>query len=396
MAPPLSGLFVLDLSWALAGPYATMILCDLGAEIIKVEKPGEGDPSRVFGPFVNGVSSYFASISRGKKSIAVDFKAEEGREIIRRLAAKADVLVENFRPGTLDKVGLDYEAIKRINPQIIYASCSGFGSSGPYKNKAAMDVIIQGMAGTMSITGEPGRPPVRVGFSIGDIGAGLFLAIGIMTALYERSQSGQGQYLETSLLDAQLALLENASARLLLTGENPQPVGSRHPLITPFQAFETKDGYMVLGLATQKHWHTFLEKVGRTELAENKRFIDNEARCQNHAALEPIINSITKTKSTKEWLKELEEMGLPCGPVNKMGQILTDPHVQQRGMVVEVQDKQAGTLRLINNPLIFSRTGAQVKDGIPALGEHTEEVLQRVLGLCEEDLDKLRKCGAIG
>ncbi len=395
MPGPLDGLFVLDLTWALAGPYASMILGDLGARVIKVEKPGEGDPSRVFGPFVNGVSSYFASISRGKKSVAIDFKTAAGRELIKKLAAKADVLVENFRPGSLEKLGLDYPSIREVNPKIIYASCSGFGSSGRYRDKASMDVIVQGMAGAMSITGEPGRAPARVGFSVGDIGAGLYLAIGILTALYQRQLSGQGQCLETCLLDTQLALLENAAARFLLAGENPEPMGSRHPVITPFQAFKTKDGYMVLALATQKHWQLFWEKVGQAELAKEERFVDNDARCKHHAELEAIINNLTCTRTTKEWLAELEEAGLPCGPVNTMADILTDPHVTERGIVAEVKDKRAGTLRLINNPLRFSRTPARLKDGIPALGEHTEEVLKEILGLSNMEIEHLAKTGAI-
>ncbi len=395
MPGPLDGLFVLDLTWALAGPYASMILGDLGARVIKVEKPGEGDPSRVFGPFVNGVSSYFASISRGKKSVAIDFKTSAGRELIKKLAAKADVLVENFRPGSLEKLGLDYPSIREVNPKIIYASCSGFGSSGRYRDKASMDIIVQGMAGTMSITGEPGQAPARVGFSVGDIGAGLYLTIGILTALYQRQLSGQGQCLETCLLDTQLALLENAAARFLLTGENPEPMGSRHPLITPFQAFKTKDGYMVLALATQKHWQLFWEKVGQAELAKEERFVDNDARCKHHAELEAIINNLTCTRTTKEWVAELEEAGLPCAPVNTMADILTDPHVTERGIVAEVKDKRAGVLRLINNPLRFSRTPARLKDGIPALGEHTEEVLKDILGLSNMEIEHLAKTGAI-
>lgn len=396
MAGPLANLFVLDLTWALAGPYATMIMGDLGAKVIKVEKPGEGDPSRVFGPFVNGVSSYFASISRGKKSVAIDFKTPAGQALIRKLAAKADVLVENFRPGSLDKLGLDYASIKKVNPRIIYASCSGFGSSGRYRDKLSMDVIVQGMAGTMSITGEPGRSPARVGFSVGDIGAGIYLTIGILSALYQRELSGQGQYVETCLLDSQLALLENAAARFLLAGENPQPMGSRHPVITPFQAFKTKDGYMVLALATQRHWQLFWEKVGRPEIAKDERFVDNAGRCKNQAELEAIINDLTSTRTTKEWVAELEQAGLPCGPVNTMADILTDPHIAERGIVAEIKDKQAGTFRLINNPLRFSRTPGQLKDGIPALGEHTEEVLKYILGLSQEEINELRKAGAIG
>ncbi len=311
MAGPLKGVRVLDMTWALAGPYCTMVLCDLGAEVIKVESPDGGDPSRKSLPFIEGVSSYFLSVNRGKKSVAVNLRHPQGKEIVLALANQSDVLVENFRPGVMDRLGLGYGALRETNPRIIYAACSGFGQKGPYAHRPAYDVVVQGMGGTLSITGEAGGPPVRVGFSIGDIGGGIFTALGVLAALHERESSGQGQMVDISMLDGQIALLENAFARFFATGEVPQRIGTRHPLRTPFQAFPTQDGHIVLAAGEERFWQRLCQVINRPDLLRDERFKDNPSRTRNHDQLEPILKEITQTKKTAEWVALMDKKRYP-------------------------------------------------------------------------------------
>ena len=289
MAGPLEGIRVLDLTRILAGPYATMILRDLGAEVIKIEQPETGDEARDFGPFKNDFSLYFMSVNRGKKSVTLNLKSPRGKELFLELVKGSDILVENFRPGTMEKLGLDYESLKKHHPSLLYAACSGFGQTGPYAMRGAYDMIIQGMGGIISITGEPDRPPVRVGTSIGDITSALFTTIGILSALRHRDQTGEGQLIDVGMLDCQVAILENAMVRYFSNGDIPRPLGRRHPAITPFEVFESADGYVVIAIGNNELWRKFCEHVGRPELIDDERFHTNALRTENHESLFPIL-----------------------------------------------------------------------------------------------------------
>lgn len=398
MERPLRDIKILDLTWALAGPFGTMLLADLGAEVIKVERPVVGDFSRSLEPFVDAVSTYFFSINRGKKSIAIDLKSEKGRDLFLNLAAQSDVVVENFTPGTMKRLGLDYEVLQGVNPRLIYAACSGFGQNGPEAEKPSLDVIAQGRAGIMSITGEEGRGPVRVGVSIGDLSAGMFLALSILAALLERKESGKGQMIDISMVDSLVALEENAFVRYFATGEEPQRLGTKHPLMSPFQAFPTQDGYIVLAATGPiEQWALFLEKIGCLELLSDERFHNPRTRYKYHKELEPIFSEALSKRTTREWLIEFEEIGIPCGPLQTIAQAAGDPLLRLRNMFVDLPlpGAESGSLRVVNTPMRFSRTPAGPDSGAPALGEHTGEYLKRWLGLKEEEIAALRQEGVI-
>lgn len=397
MAGPLEGIKVLDLSWVLSGPYATMVLSDLGAEVVKIERPGVGDIARGNGPFVKGLSSYFLSPNRGKKSVTLDIASARGREMLLRLAERFDVIVENFTPGTMKKLGLDYEVIEARNPRIIYAACSGFGQTGPYSHKPAFDIIVQAMGGIMSVTGEPGGPPVRPGASIGDIAAGLYLCIAILACLQERQKSGRGQMIDIGMMDCQIALQENAFVRYLATGEVPRPLGTRHPVFTPFQVFQTKGGYIAVAIAggLNDQWPLFCAAIGHVELIDDARFKDGWTRTQHYAVLGPILSNAIRQKPTAEWLAEFEQAGIPCGPVNTIDEVVADPQTKDRNMVIEVQHPVAGSLRVTNTPVKLSRTPPEVERAAPDLGEHTAEVLEQMLGMTESEILELRQGGVI-
>ena len=397
MAGPLDGIKILDLTWVLSGPFATMVLSDLGAEVIKVERTEVGDIARGNGPHINGVSTYFLSLNRGKKSIVINLASQSGKDLFLKLISHVDVIVENFVPGTMSKLGLSYEVINKRNPKIIYASCSGFGQTGPYANKPALDIIIQAMGGIISITGEPGRPPVKPGISLGDIAAGLFLSISILAALQERHNSGKGQRIDISMLDCQLAILENAFVRYLATGEIPQPLGTRHPVATPFQVFPTRDNYIAVATmgGAQDQWPIFCSLIGRLDIIDDKRFKTGWLRTKNYAILEPILNEAMKAKNTAEWLREFEAVSIPCGPVNSIPQIAADSQVKARDMIIKVSHPKFGDFRVVNTPIKYSRTSCEVKHGPPELGEHTHTVLKNMLGLNEEEISQLKEGGAI-
>jgi len=378
MPGPLEGVKVLSFARNLAGPYCTMILCDLGAEVIKIEEAGKGDSARGISPHIRGISSYFLSINRGSKSIALNLREERAKEAVFRLVDRVDIVVENFRPGVMKRLGFDYESISARNPRIIYASISGFGQKGPYSAKPAYDMIAQGVGGTVSITGEPGRPPVRVGFSIGDIGAGLFAATAILAALHEREKSGKGQWIDVAMVDCQLGFCENACARYFATGEIPQPLGSRHPLLTPFQVFATRDGYMILITVSEEEWQKFCKLTGRDDLASDSRFQSHPARIENYSAFEPQMNELMKTRTTAEWLAFLEPAGIMCAPVNNIAQVVHDPHILEREMVVEVEHPREGKLKVIGTPMKFSRTPCRIQKACPDLGQDTEGILKKL------------------
>ncbi len=397
MAGPLDGIRVLDLTQVLFGPFATMMLSDMGAEVIKIERPVVGDIARGNGPVVRGVSTYFLSLNRGKKSVTMNLANEQGREVFLRLVKEVDILVENFTPGTMERLGLSYEEVKEHNPRIIYVAGSGFGQYGPYANKPAFDVIVQAMGGVMSITGEEGGPPMRPGVSYGDIAAGLFLCIAALAALQERNKSREGQFVDVSMLDSQITVQENAFVRYLNTGEIPHPLGTRHPVITPFQAFQTKDGYIAVALrgGVKDQWPLFCAAIERVDLIDDPRFEDGWERTQNYKDLEPILTDVMKTRTTREWVEELEQAGIPCGPVNTIDQAAGDPQVAARDMIIEVEHPEAGKFGVVNTPFKFSRTPYKVERASPELGEHTHEILNKLLGMTKEEISKLEDSGAI-
>ena len=395
MAGPLKGIRVLDLTRILAGPYATMILRDLGAEVIKIEQPEVGDEARDFGPFKNDFSLYFMSVNRGKKSITLNLKSRRGKELFLELVKGSDILVENFRPGTMEKLGLDYESLKEHHPSLLYAACSGFGQTGPYAMRGAYDMIIQGMGGIISITGEPDRPPVRVGTSIGDITSALFTAIGILSALRHRDQTGEGQLIDVGMLDCQVAILENAMVRYFSTGDIPRPLGRRHPAITPFEVFESADGYVVIAIGNNDLWRKFCEHVDCPELIDDERFHTNALRTQNHESLFPILTEIMRRHTTDAWVDALEAIGVPCGPVNTVDKVANDPQVLAREMIAEVEHDTTGTVQIPGIPIKLSETPGQIDAPAPNLGEHTSEVLTDLLGLETEEVNQLKQNGIV-
>ena len=394
---PLAGVRILDLTWVLSGPFASMTLCDLGADVIKVERPGEGDVSRRTEPIVNGESCYFFSINRGKRSVTIDLKSSQGRDLFLRLVEKVDVVMENFTPGTMDALGLGYDVIHRANPQLIYAAISGFGQTGPDRLRPALDVVVQGMGGIMSITGEPDGPPVRPGASLGDITAGLFTAIGVLAALQERERSGRGQMVDVSMLDCQVALLENAFVRYFATGEVPKALGTRHPLSTPFQAFPTVDGYIVLALSwgVENQWELFCATIGLCDIIDDSRFDTPASRTAHHDDLEPLINEAMAKRTTADWLREFDAIGLPCGPLNNIAQAAAQPQVKARDMLVEVGHPAIGRLPLANTPVKLSRTPGGIRGPSPSLGADTGAVLRELLSLSDDEIAALRAAGAI-
>ena len=391
-AGPLSGVIVLDLTWVLAGPFGSEILCDLGAEVIKVERPPFGDVARTTGPHIKNESGYFFSVNRGKKSICLDLKRPAGKDLFLRLTDKADVLMENFTPGTMESLGLSNETLSTRNPRRVYAATSGFGQTGPDRLRPALDIVVQGMGGIMSITGEPGGPPVRPGISLGDISAGLYTAIGILAALHERGKSGRGQMIDISMLDCQIAILENAFMRYFATGETPGPIGTRHPLTTPFQAFPTKDGWIVLALSwgVPNQWELLCATIGRPDLIDDPRFDSPALRTEHHAELEPMLNEALRQRTTEEWLREFDAIDLPCGPLTDIPHAAEHPQVMAREMLVEVEHPAGFSLKVPNTPVKLSRTPGGIQGPPPAIGEHTDEVLTSLLGLSAEEIAALR------
>ncbi|MCZ6614858.1 MAG: CaiB/BaiF CoA-transferase family protein [Chloroflexi bacterium] len=391
MPGPLHGIRILDLTRFLSGPYTTMLLGDLGADVIKVERPGEGDGTRGTGPFLgDGYSAYFMSVNRSKRSITIDLAHPKGKALLLDMAKQSDVLVENFVPGTMAKLGLDYPVIETHNPNIIYAAISGFGQSGPYAKRPALDIVVQAMGGIMSITGEPGGGPIRVGVSQGDIVSSLYCTIGILTALHERTSSGKGQMLDISMLECQIALLENPFARYFATGEVPQPLGTRHPVDTPFQAFATRDGWVVVAIIGEKTWPLFCSAIDRIDLADDERFTTGWLRTQHYQVLNPILSEAMRRKTTSEWLEELIALGIPCGPVNTIEQVAQNPQVVAREAIVEMTHPVLGTVKTTDTPIRLSRTSATLDRTAPELGQHTDETLTELLGLSAQEIEALR------
>jgi len=396
MGPALEGIRVLDLSRALAGPYCTMMLGDMGAEIIKLEMPGTGDEARHYGPpFQEGESSYFLSVNRNKLSITLNLKDSRGKEIFRELAKKSDVLVENFRPGTMEELGLGYDSLKDLNPKLIYCAITGFGPKGPDSQRPGYDLIAQGMGGIMSVTGPIGGPPYRVGIAQADITAGMFAAYGIMVALFHRERSGQGQKVETSLFQSQIAQLTFQAGRFFATGESPKPQGNQHPLIAPYESFKTRDGHINIAVGNNALWSTFCKVMGLESYEKDPRFDTNPKRVQNRPALVEIIEERTVKFTTEELRKILDEAGIPNGPVWTVGEALTAPQTIALGMVQELGHPKAGRIKVTGIPVNLSSTPGSIRQPPPLLGQHTEEVLSRLLGMGQREIQELREKGVI-
>lgn len=397
MNPIFIGLRVIDLTKIIVGPLCTMLLGDLGAEVIKVEKPGSGDDSRYWTGDSNyeGYSPYFLSINRNKRSLTLDLKQPAGIEILRKLVEKADVLVENYRPGTMDRMSLSYEALEKLNPGLIYCSLSGYGSTGPYRDWGSYDVIISAVGGLMSITGEEEGKPVKVGVAVGDIITALYAYGAIVSALYARQATGKGQKVEVSLLESQIASLLNIASDYLNSGIIPKKWGTAHATIVPYQAFPVQDGYIVIGAGSDLLWKKLCKVLSLEELVEDPRFCTNPQRVKNRDALVKILEEKLLTKTRSEWLEKLNKEGIPSGPINTLNEVFQDPQVTHLNMVQEVSHPQRGKIKLVRNPVTFSETPASTYLPPPLLGEHTEQILEQILGYSPEQVKDLRKKGIV-
>jgi len=396
MAGPLSGIRVLDLSRALAGPYCTMMLGDMGAEVIKVESPDGGDDSRAWAPpYIGKESAYFLSCNRNKKSITLNLRADGAKKVLTDLIKISDVVVENFRPGTMKKMGFSYETIKAINPRVIFASITGFGSKGPESQKPGFDLIAQGMSGFMSFTGEVGGGPIKVGVAIADINSGMFLAFGIVAALYHRQQSGEGQMVDTSLFETMVAQLTFQAGRFFATGIAPKPEGNRHPLIAPYESFACQDGYINIAAGNDNLYFKLCSAIGLKECEKDPRFQNNGLRVKNREALIPIIEAKTKTYKVKDLQKILDDAGIPNGPIWSLDQTLTSEQAYALDMVKELNHLTCGKIKVTGVPVNLSKTPGDVVLPPPTLGQHTKEVLTKILGYSEAEVEKLKKEGAI-
>jgi formyl-CoA transferase len=400
---PLTDIRILDLTRILAGPYCTMMLGDLGADVIKVERPGRGDDSRSWGPpFVGqpygpypGESAYFMAANRNKRSITVNLKHPQGLEIIHQLACSSDVLVENFRTGVLDEMGLGYEQLRTLNPRLVYCSISGYGRTGPFAERPGYDFIIQAEGGMMGITGPEEGPPYRVGIPIVDITAGMCAATAILAALHARTQTGTGQLIDVSLLNTQAALLSNVASNYLVGGEEPRRLGNAHPNITPYEAFRARDRWFAMGTGNERQWAQLCDLLGRPDLKDDPRFATNSARLAHRAELRALLNDLFATRDADEWLAGLQKAGLPCGPINTVPDVFNHPQAEARGLSLETEHPTAGPVRLTGFPYLLSQTPAQVRRPPPLLGQHTQEVLTELLDYSEPQIATLREQGAI-
>ncbi|CAB3395282.1 CaiB/BaiF CoA transferase family protein [Kyrpidia spormannii] len=385
----LAGLTIVDLTRILSGPFCTMYFADMGAEVIKVEPPGGDDTRRWGPPFVKGESAYYLSVNRNKRSVVLDIKTPLGKEALKRLIRRADVVVENFRPGTLERLGFGFEVLRRINPRIILASISGFGQTGPYRDDPGYDLIAQGMGGIMSSTGQPGGPPTKVGFSVADIGAGMWAIIGILTALLNREKVG-AQWIDVSLLDAVISWQTYVAANFFATGEDPAPVGNAHPNISPYQSFASKDGYFNVAVGNDEMWRRFCEAMGRPEWMEDPRFCTNSRRVQNRQELVELLQPLFQSRTTAEWVGLFRSRRIPAGPIYRLSELYTDPQLLARNMIRMFHHKKIGEFRTIGVPIHFlhqDRQGREIAPP-PALGEHSREILGG-LGFSEREIEQM-------
>ncbi len=402
----LSHLRVLDLSRVLAGPWASQVLADLGAEVIKVERPGTGDETRAWGPpWLPGgdegarTAAYFASTNRGKRSVTVDLSRPEGQAIVRRLAERADVVLENYKVGALARYGLAWPDLTAVNPRLVYCSISGFGQDGPYRDRPGYDFLVQAMGGLMSVTGEPdgapGGGPVKVGVALTDLLTGMYAATAVLAALAHRDRTGEGQHVDLSLLDVQVATLANQAESFLVTGVPPPRLGNAHPSIVPYQAFATSDGHLVLAVGNDAQFARFCEVAGRPELARDPRFATNAARVGARAELVRLLAPLLAGRTTSDWVAALEAADVPCGPINDLSQVFADPQVRHRGLRVEIPRARGGAVPVVASPIRLSRTPVRYDTPPPDLGAHTREVLVGLLGMADAEVDALRERGIV-
>ncbi len=407
MSGALSHIRVLDLTRVLAGPWAGQVLADLGAEVIKIERPGSGDDTRAWGPpFLKDAegrdtseAAYYLTANRNKQSVTIDFTQPQGQRLVRELAAQCDVVLENFKVGGLAAYGLDYAALKQVNPKLIYCSITGFGQDGPYAKRAGYDFMIQGLGGLMSITGRPegeeGAGPMKVGVALTDILTGLYATVGVLAALNHREQTGIGQHVDLALLDVQVACLANQAMNFLTSGVPPRRLGNAHPNIVPYQDFPSADGDFLLAVGNDSQFRKFCEVAGQREWADDSRFISNKARVANRDALIPLIRQATVFKTTAEWIAALEQAGVPCGPINNLAEVFADAQVQARGLRIDMPNSLGGTTPQVASPLRLSATPVEYRNAPPLLGEHTDAVLQRLLQLSVEQVAVLREGGVL-
>lgn len=392
----LDGIAVLDLTRVLSGPYCTMLLADMGARVIKVEQPGRGDDTRAWGPpFVGAEAAYFLSINRNKESVTLNLKDARGRELLERLLARADVLVENFRPGTMTRLGLEFETVSARYPRLVYCSISGFGQYGPRRDEPGYDAVVQAEGGLMSITGDAGGPPFRLGVAVSDIVTGMFAAQGITAALFARERSGRGQLVDIAMLDSTVALLTYQAANYFATSAPPVRMGNRHPTIVPYETFAAADGEFVLAVGNDDLWRRFCRIAGLGTLASDPRFATNPDRVAHYAELKPLLDARLRTRPRAEWIAALTAEGVPCGSVRDIGQVLEDPQLHDREMLATVAHATLGQVRVLGSPLKLSGTPTRIRTGPPTLGQHTDQILTTDLGLPEEEIATLRAAGVI-
>jgi formyl-CoA transferase len=393
MPGPLDGIRVVDLSRVVVGPYCTMVLGDMGADVIKIEIPGRGDETRMWGPpFVGGESAYYISLNKNKRSLTLDFKKEKGKEILRQLISVSDVLVENYRLGTLEKAGFGYEKMKESNPRIIYCSITGYGPTGPMAHELGVDVVVAAEAGLIGITGEQDRPPSKVGVAITDILTALFAQGAIANALYHREKTGKGQKLDLSLFESQVSTLFNLSQSYLVSGDIPQRWGLAHASIVPYQGFRTKDdAYIMVAVTSERMWEKFCQVMGIPELVRDPRFDENSKRVTNRDQLVPLLEQKIAAGDSDEWISKFRGVGIPCGRVNTMDRVFSHPQIQPRNMVVELDHPTAQKLKLVGVPVKYSKTPGSVRLSPPLLGQHTDEILSELLGYSQQEIDALRQ-----
>ena len=392
---PLKGIRVLDLTRVLAGPYCAMLLGDMGAEVIKVEEPGKGDDTRGWPPFAGGESTYFMSVNRNKKSITLNLKAPEGRDVLKKLAKKSDVLLENFRTGTMEKLGLGYATLARLNPRLVYCAISGFGESGPESHRGGYDLIVQAESGVMDLTGFPDGPPVKVGNSIADLVAGMSGAHGVTLALLARQKTRRGQKVEIAMLDVMASLLTYQAGMYLNAGRTPARRGNEHPSIVPYEVFKAADGYLALGVANNSLWERCCAAIERPELAKDPRYATEAARVEHRATLVPLLNEVLGARSGEEWMKRLEAVGVPAGRIRTVPEVCESEHLRARGMLVALPHAKAGTVKMMGVPIRLHATPGKARTSAPVLGGDTDAVLTRVLGLRRAEVQRLRKGGVL-
>jgi crotonobetainyl-CoA:carnitine CoA-transferase CaiB-like acyl-CoA transferase len=393
--PPLAGIRVLDLTRVLAGPFCSMSLGDMGAEVIKIEEPGKGDDTRGWPPFAGGEATYFLAVNRNKKSLTLNMKAPEGQDILKKLVARSDVVLENFRPGTMERLGFGYASLRRLNPRLIYCSISGFGESGPEASRPGYDLIVQGESGIMDLTGFPDGPPVKVGNSIADLVAGMAATQGISLAILARQRTGKGQKVEIGMLDVMASLLTYQAGLYWNAGGRPTRRGNQHPSIVPYEVFQAKDAYLTLGVANNSLWERCCRAIGRAELAKDPRFDTEANRVAHRDALIPLLNAIFSTAGADDWLKRLEEAGVPAGRIKSVAEVCESAHLKARGMAVSLRHPKAGAITVMGVPIRLWGTPGAASAPPPLLGQHTEEILTRLLRYPKGTVEKLRAAGVV-